>query len=58
MKVTWQVEDGYAGGARPHWLTVPDDELEGLSEAQQEDVIESYVEHAFNDQIGWSWTKD
>jgi len=55
MKIRWEVSDGYVGGSRPHYLIGPDDELEGLSEQEQDDIIEDYVQHAFNDRVGFSW---
>jgi len=29
MKIRWEVEDGYVGRSRPHYITVPDEDLEG-----------------------------
>jgi hypothetical protein len=57
MKIRWEVEDGYAGPARPHFLNVPDEELEGLSETEQDIVIEQYVDSAFNDLISYFWER-
>ena len=28
MKITWEVDDGYAGGSRPHNTEIDNDELD------------------------------
>jgi len=55
MKIIWQAEDGYAGGARPHSLTIPDGALEGLTEDEREDYIEQAVQEDFNNTVYPSW---
>jgi len=55
MKVRWQAEDGYAGGSRPHTVTIPDDEFEDdMDEEQRQDVIESWVQGDFDNKVSWS----
>jgi hypothetical protein len=57
MKVTWEVEDGYCGKHRPQYIEVPDDELEECeTEEDREDLINSYVQDAFDQTISWCIT--
>ena len=56
MKVTWQVEDGYAGGSRrPHTTEIPDEEIrecETFEDAMQ--LIEDYVTEDYQQRISWA----
>lgn len=55
MIVTWQCEDGYVGGSRPHRVEVPDDELaECETEEEREQMINDYVEEDFRNKVSWS----
>lgn len=53
MIITWQVDDGYAGGMRPHATEIDDDEFEGLSDDEIEEIITEAIVHHFNDIISW-----
>ncbi len=54
MIVTWEVEDGYIGKSRPQKTTVDDDELaECETEAQREELISSYIQNDFQQNISW-----
>lgn len=54
MEVKWQVDDGYAGPARPQYTKVPDEELaECESEQEREDLINDYVSEDFLQKITW-----
>lgn len=45
MRITWFLEDGYAGGSRPQYVNVPDDELsECETEEDQKKLIDEYVD--------------
>lgn len=55
VKIKWQVEDGYMGKDRPHYLEIPDEETEGLAEEDLYEVIEAYVQDAFNEKIRFSF---
>ncbi len=55
MRVMWEVEDGYAGKARPHYTDIPDGELDGLDEDARDDLVEHYVEEDFRQQIWFRW---
>jgi len=58
MKITWHIDDGYAGGSRPHTLEIPDEELEGEnfhSEEERNDYIDDEVKNAFEQTCSFSW---
>jgi hypothetical protein len=54
MKVRWQVNDGYAGGARYQYTDIPDGELNDLSKQEREDLIAEYIQDDFEQKITWS----
>ncbi|MCK5343287.1 MAG: hypothetical protein KAR20_07775 [Candidatus Heimdallarchaeota archaeon] len=57
MKVTWEVEDGYCGGSRPHTTEVDDDELaECETEEERENLIIDYIQEDFEQNISWCET--
>lgn len=56
MKIRWEVDDGYAGKSRPHYVAVPDKDLEDLSEAEQEAVIEEWVKGEFDSKVSYYWS--
>ena len=48
MRVVWEIDDGYAGKARPQYTTISDEELEMCaSEQEKEDLIHFYVGQDF-----------
>lgn len=52
MRVKWEVADGYAGKSRPHYVDVPDDELEECeTEQEREKLIDEYVQEEFDSKI-------
>ena len=53
MKVHWQIDDGYAGRARPQCTEIPDKEIEELDEEEIQKVIEEYVDDDFKQKIRW-----
>jgi len=58
MKITWEVDDGYAGKSRPQHTEVPDDELEDLTEEEQFALIEEYIRGDFEERISPCWGHD
>lgn len=55
MKITWEVSDGYCGGSRPHTVDIDDIDLEDCeNEAEREELIEEYIQNAFEQTISWS----
>ena len=54
MRIRWQVEDGYAGGGRPHWTRVPDGELaECETDKERERLIRESVQQDFENTVSW-----
>lgn len=52
--ISWQVEDGYAGGSRPHSTKIPQDEWDDCeTEEEKNELIEDYVQHDFEQTISW-----
>ncbi len=52
MKVTWEVEDGYTGGARPQTTEIPDDEIascDSLEDAME--MVHDYIQEDFENQV-------
>lgn len=58
MRIIWEVEDGYCGRSRPHHTEIPDKELEGLTEDEQDEAIEEYVREDFFASISYSWYRE
>lgn len=58
MRIQWDIEDGYAGKNRPHFVEVPDDEIEECETAEEEEkLIEEYVQNDFDQKISFYWKK-
>ena len=58
MKVTWQVDDGYISGSRPHTTEIDDDELaECETEEERQDLINDSIQNDFEQCISWSIIK-
>ena len=53
IKVRWQVEDGYAGGARPQSTTLNLEDFEGCSDEQIVEMIEQCIQDDFEQSISW-----
>lgn len=54
MDVTWEVDDGYAGGARTQITEVPDDLIrECVSQEEAMATITQFVQEDFESQITW-----
>jgi len=55
MKVKWEVEDGYAGGSRPQYTVIDDDDLaECETEEEKEEFISQCIQKDFMIEITWS----
>jgi len=54
MRVRWQVEDGYAGGSRPQYTEIDNEEIRDVADnpAEVEELIREYVQHDF-EALGW-----
>ena len=54
MEITWEVEDGYAGGKRPHYTEIPEEELLDCGTVDEAIVlIEEYIFEDYDATIGW-----
>ena len=55
MEIIWQVDDGYAGGRRPHTTEIDDDDiLSCATEEELQDLIEACIYEDFLNQISYS----
>lgn len=54
MRVTWQVEDGYVGGSRPHTTVIDDEDMEDLDEKEREEFITERIDEDFRETISWT----
>jgi len=58
MIVKWEIEDGYAGGSRPHTTKIPNNVLDACdTDFDRELVIEEYVQADFDQRISWYITE-
>lgn len=58
MRIRWEVEDGYCGKSRPHYIEIPDEELEGFTEEEQNAIIEDWVREEFEQMISFYWERE
>jgi hypothetical protein len=58
MKVKWTLETGYVTRIPAFVVNVPDEDLEGLDEGQQEEIINAYIQDDFENNISWSRVDD
>lgn len=55
MKIFWEVNDGYAGGSRPHETVIDDGDLAAcLTEHEREELIQDLVQEDFESKISRS----
>lgn len=47
MRVKWEIADGYAGGSRPQYSDIPEDELRDLESV--EEMIQFIDEYLYED---------
>lgn len=55
MKITWEADDGYAGGAAPQSLKIPDSDIldcETVDEAME--MIEQAINDDFANKVSWT----
>ena len=53
MIINWGIEDGYQDGGRAWQTEIPDNEFDGLSKAESEEVIEDWVKTDFEQYVTW-----
>lgn len=52
--IRWEVEDGYAGSARPQETIIPDEEWDACETNKERwDLLHEYVQWDFDMNIGW-----
>lgn len=55
IKVRWEIEDGYVGGARPHYTRVSAEDFQHCeTEDQVRDALDEIIEDDFRAKIGFS----
>lgn len=58
MKIKYTVSDGYAGGDRPHYVTVDDDEIRDCETVEAATVlIWEAVEADFRENVSPGWNE-
>lgn len=55
MIVEWWWDDGYVGRRPKHTCEIPDEDLEGLSDAARDRVINEYVRQEFENRVTYGW---
>lgn len=59
IKITYGIEDGYAGGTRPHYVTIY---LDDLSDCETDEEIENRIDEAVEEHmretISTYWERD
>lgn len=53
MRVRCEIDDGYVGKSRPHYTDIPDEELEGLTKDEKQELIYEYVQDDFEQAVSW-----
>ena len=58
MRITYQIEDGYAGASRPRYIEVNDQDLEECETmAEKEELITDMVLQDFEEKVYPVWDK-
>jgi hypothetical protein len=60
MKVTWQAEDGYCGGARPHTTKIDDEDIAACETVEVAmGLVEDCITEDFANTVspGWDYKK-
>lgn len=56
--ITYEVEDGYVGGSRPHSVKISNDDLDEYeTESEIEAFIEECVQEDFEQNVSWTITR-
>lgn len=58
MKIKWGFDDGYANRRPDRVIEVPDEDLEDLDEAEQDKIIDEYVQEAFLNSVHSYWRRE
>lgn len=54
IKLTYQIDDGYRGGARPQTTTIDTDDFEGMSEAEIDNALCEILQEDMLQRVSWS----
>ncbi len=54
-KFMFYASTGYVGSKREEEVEIPDDELEGLTEKEQEKVVQEYYDEWVGNNVELSW---
>lgn len=57
MKIRVWITIGLIGCKQQTEIDVPDDELEGLSEGEQNEVLENYARDFKDEKVDWGWDR-
>jgi archaellum component FlaG (FlaF/FlaG flagellin family) len=54
MKITWEVDDGYAGGSAPHTTNVDDEEIKDCGDIDEAmELIDDVIQSDYDSTITW-----
>jgi len=56
MTIRWEIDDGYAGKSRPHYLELDDEDLEDFTDEERTAYIERSVQQDFEATVSWVYT--
>ncbi len=57
MKIRWGFDTGYVMRIPDFEIEIDDEDLEGLTEDEQDKIINEYVEQEFNNQVSFYWSR-
>jgi len=58
MKIRYDVEDGYVGQERPHYMTLDDTILDGFeTDDEYDDYIEEQIRANYEAKISFRWSQ-
>jgi len=57
MKIKWGIDTGYVINIPDFELEIPDEDLEDLSEEEQNKIIDEYVQDEFDNRMYTYWKR-
>jgi hypothetical protein len=54
IDITWQAEDGYVGGDRPHHISVDPENYRGMTKDDIENELSIEVQQDFESRVSWT----
>ncbi len=55
MRIKWEIDDGYGGKSRPHFLTIDDADFEDMTPEEINTEIDEAVQNEFETKISPYW---